>query len=222
MITGYITVEEFQNSSYYCAYTECCGTTGTTQLQELIYCATSLVDNYLGRTLWNKQYSDKFVGRNLNSYHLAFMPVTEVINISYRKKRDDNYNYFQEFNLGTSGTITTYDLVNDRTGLIEIDRGFDNNYRYTVDYRAGYIEIPEDIKLAVKILVTQLATQIDTGNLVNTEVSYDNIKIDKTSFTIGGSRFMKNVVFKDPNDIDSLPFMVKAILRKYKYSKRLT
>ena len=224
-ITGYISVEEFQQSSYYCAYTECCGSTGTTQIAELIDVATSLIDNYLGRTLWNKSYEDKFIGKNLNSYYTAFIPVTEISSITYKRKRNDSYEYFQNgFSVSTSGSIqvTNYELINDRTGLIEVDNGFSKEARYTILYRAGYTEIPEDVKTACKILVVQLATMIDSGNIVNTETSYENIKIDKTSFSIGASKYVKNIVFKSVDEIPALPYMVQAILKRYKYSKRLT
>jgi len=222
-ITGYITVEEFVNSAYYCAYTECCATTGTAILEGLIINATALFDNYLGRTLWNQQYNDRFLGRNLNIYHTAFIPVTEITSITYKKKRVNDYEYFQQgVSVQPSGTITAFELINDRTGLIEVDYGFSKEARYTVDYMAGYTEIPDDVKEACKMMVVQLATMIDSGNIVNMEASYENIKIDKTSFSIGASKYVKNLVFKNADEVPSLPLVIQKVLSRYKYSKRLS
>jgi hypothetical protein len=231
MLTGYISVSEFQDSIYYCAFAECCSLTGaalTGVISEAIDIATSQIDNYLGRTMWLQPYSDKFVGKNLNVYHTALMPVDSVQSITWKNKRENmnsfpHYNYTYNESTTATGTITNFDLVNDRTGLIEIYNGFYKYNRYTVNYWAGYTSetLPEIIKTATKILTAQISQMVDTGNLSNPDVSYENVKFDTTSFSFGAGKTMKMFNFKSIDEYSDLPSNVKVMLNKYKYSKRL-
>jgi len=233
IISGFITVSDFQNSAYYCAFpSECCtGTIESDIINELIFMASDMIANYCGRDFNIRQYEDNFLGKGINSHHLRMMPLSGIVEIGYRSKRElrGERGYGTLYangvaSLPLTGLITDYYIVNPDTSFIEIPNGFYKNYRYRVSYMAGYEfdEIPTAVKTATKIMVSQLASMIDTGNLVNVNLNYETMKLDKTSMTFGNSRFITNLVLKDVKDFGFLPIMVQNLLSRYKYSKNMS
>ena len=73
-----------------------------------------------------------------------------------------------------SGSITDFEL-NPNTGQVKhsFPSGFQNIY---VDYTAGYSTIPEDLKMAVKILVQFIYNKVQEDNLGNEYYSLGDVK----------------------------------------------
>lgn len=221
-ISGYITVPQFTGSVYYGGLSIPCSLSGAvgTYVQELIDMATSLIDNYLGYSLWSQSRKETFRGNGIEQKYLSYFPVNSITSVTYQRVRENYYGngYYSQPISVTSGVVNSFYLIDENTGLVEIDGGFMNNYRYTVNYVAGRTTIPDDIKTVTKILVAQISLQIDTGNMANADLSYDNVKMDSVSFSFGGSKIIKNMVIKDVNDLQALPATVYPILNRYKYS----
>ncbi len=211
--TGYITNDEFIASNYYCLFTECCTLTGSTDalITELIICATSLIDNYLGFSLWEQERKDRFVGSNRNIYFTKYTPIKEILSLTWNERNTPS----------CTGDMTTGSVFYELDeGILTSDYRFCRYKKYILKYVAGFLEIPEDIKTATKILVANLSQQIDTGNINNPEMNQSMGKLDNVlTYGIGTSGLLKNYLIKDMNDIKNLPTSVYPILNKYKGSK---
>lgn len=226
MSNCYLTYDEMYNSSYFCALQQACCVTGAAELsgkvQELMDVAYSLINNYMGRSLCVNTYVDRFRGNGTNVVWTNHVPVTAITGFTYRTVMQSCYigDYSENIPVTSGNVLGTY-LVDDTTGLIESLHPFSKRYRFEIRYQAGYTEIPEDIKTAMKILTTHLSQQIDSGNIANPDFSIEGVKSDTAGFTFGGSKMIKNIVVRTLADLSNLPITVFKILDKYKYSKGL-
>lgn len=234
----YIEIEEYKNTQWYCAYEECCGVTGEVMkdllLQSLLDSACAMVDNYIGYSLLKTEEQDIIVGDNSYRKHLKKMNVCEITgfveicarnNDFYGKLNRYNHNlYLDQQNKEIEVPSGEVYFIDNKTSYIELCRGFKKGNIYRINYVAGLEpeQVPNDIKTAISIIVTQLSQQIDTGNLANPDFNYKMVKSDLTSYHYGSSNYIKNITVKDVNDLNGIPLPAQILLNKYKYSKRLS
>lgn len=219
--SGYISVGEFIDSPYYCAFASCCGVSGDAlsgTINGLIMSATYLIDNYLGRTLHPRTYKEIFQGRNQVNHFCEIIPVINVSGLVYADI-SPTYTYYSNEAMTLTGTIDYLYESDLETGLLRKRNTFRKNIEYTLIYRAGYEIIPNDIKEAVKMLVLNLAQRIDTGNMANPDVNIQHFKTDTTSFAFGNGGQIKNVIVRNFNEVNYIPIHIQGILNRYRYNQ---
>lgn len=212
MLSGYITVEEFKGSPFYCAFETCCGITGNVDplIEKYITVASSLIENYLDYDLWSQVRTETFTGRDRNIYFTNHYPIQSVNSFLYRCKRSPSI----------TGSVNVL-LTEPERGIIQSDYNFTSDNRYTIEYTSGYEVIPDDIKTACYIIISQLSQQIDTGNLANPNVGQSSGKVDQViNFTtVNNTGVLSNLLLKSADEIKNLPITVYPILNKYKRRK---
>lgn len=209
MLTGYITVQEFKDSPYYCAFETCCNFSGDIDIliSGYVDMATALVKNYVGYDLWSQQRNERFMGKDNHIYFAQYYPLQEVNSLFYRVKNRPS----------CTGDIP-YIITDYDKGIIESDSTFHSDYRYELNYNAGYTEIPHDIKVACFLLIAQVSTQIDLGNIANPNVGQSGGKLDQLiSYSVGNNTgVLSNLLLKSADEIKNLPITVYPILNRYR------
>lgn len=216
---AYITLQEFKDSPFYCAFASCCTATQPeidAQITGLILSCQSIIDNYINTTLEETERRDIFEGDNDTSYFLEHIPVlsTPTPTIAYKKLIEE---FYESTAPAVTGTITDFEIEDNKTGLIRSNILFKKRYIYTIDYTSGYTVIPEDMKQAMYMFVLNMSQRIDFNNMSNPDVTVDRISIDKIQSTsFGNAKNVKNVVVKNILDLNSIPIHVLSIINKYK------
>jgi len=219
---AYITLQEFKDSPYYCAFASCCTATQPeidAMITGLILSCQSIVDNYINTTLEVKTRKDIFEGDNDTSYFVEHIPVLAdpIPTISYKKLVEE---FYENTAQAVVGNITDFEIEDDTTGLIRSNILFKRRYIYTVNYSSGFEIIPKDMKQAMYMFVLNMSQRVDFNNMSNPDITVDRISIDKIQSTsFGNAKNVKNVVVKNILDLNSIPIHVLAIINKYKVRK---
>jgi hypothetical protein len=216
---AYVTLQEFKDSPFYCAYASCCTATDLeidAQITGLILSCQSIIDNYINTTLEEKERKDIFEGDNSSSYFLEHIPVLAdpVPTIAYKKLVEE---FYENTAPAVTGTITDFEIEDETTGLIRSNIIFKRKYIYTVEYSSGFEVIPEDMKQAMYMFILNMSQRIDFNNMSNADITVDRISVDKVQSTsFGNAKNVKNIVVKNMLDINSIPLHVLSIINKYK------
>lgn len=219
IISQYVTSTEFLASPYGNDFQV--GTsifTSSGQIDTFLQYVSSLIDTYCGRMFGIQQYQDIFQGQDSTYTVLDFFPVTGVISIQFLNIYPTNYisSYTGFFADTSSGTIDPSYYYWYPDGRLKMRTEFLNNRMYTANYYAGYQTIPQSIKLATLMLANTYATSIDAGAVGFS----DGGAITRFKFGKFQEDF-SNPIHRDINYNQGIPPTVEAILRKFKYSKRV-
>lgn len=149
-----------------------------TLIELLIDAATERIENYLGgRRIFNDGNfkTELYDGTNRNdtkkTLWLKSFPVAEIQSISYSLDDDLSNPTYEEFSAATDYS------VNAATGevcfLSVLPRNIQN---IKVVYKAGYTDIPSDLKLACLQIVAQVFDKRKSQGIVNEDISQNSIE----------------------------------------------
>ena len=118
-------------------------------LQEAIDEASEYLEDYMDRKILSQSYTERIMGNGRYTLILDNMPITALTNVGYDGYYGD-----------TPGTHSTGDfLIHAEAGIIEwINKmyTFRRDRIYTVQYTAGYAEVPGPVKRAVALQTVQI------------------------------------------------------------------
>lgn len=214
---AYVTIEEFLSSPYGADFqpgADCSVFAASGDVGDFLEYISSLVDLYAGQTFGTGIIVEEFVPRTgQTKVYLRKFPVHQVVSITYNPI-GSSYSFQNDgYDIG-SQTVdpTTYKFFMD--GRVIFSGKLSSNAIYQATYTAGYLQIPNPIKLATLMLANTYAQAVDTGSVAIPE---------------GGS--MTRFVFDklEQNYVDprqrydnmkvGIPVTVQAILNRYKYMK---
>lgn len=214
---AYVTIQEFLNSPYGADFqpgTDCSVFATSGDIGDFLEYISSLIDLYAGQSFGTGVIVEEFVPRSgQTKVYLRKFPVHDVTSITYNPV-GFNYSFQNEGYATNSRTVdpATYKFFMD--GRVIFSSVLSSNAIYQATYTAGYIQIPNPIKLATLMLANTYAQAVDTGSV---------------SIPEGGS--MTRFVFDklEQNYVDprqrydnmniGIPVTVHSILNRYKYMK---
>jgi hypothetical protein len=117
-------------------------------IEETIDEASQYVEDYLDRSITEKAYTERIVGRRSYTVILDNYPITGLVSVSYER---------------INGEVGTFDtsrfLIHAESGIIEmIDKSdwFREDSLYSIAYTAGYTVVPGPVKRATALQTIQL------------------------------------------------------------------
>lgn len=155
-------------------YLKITSVTHDTLISDLVSKACAYVETICNRTFDADTYDELYTGANDSVLMLDHSPVNHIDFIS-----DDLDHSTKKY----GAVIDTNDiLVNCKSGMIEWMSGiFIRSQRnYYVRYNAGYVNVPEDIKMVACDLVAKKFQDIDQGRI---GIASKTIKSDNVSFS---------------------------------------
>jgi hypothetical protein len=202
-MSSYITYSEFVNSSFgrdYDVDQSIFSTSG--EIQEFLDYICSLVDSHCGRSFGMQEYEQIREGNGTTVMFLDVIPATGVVSIIYSTIGLN----------ATTGEITDYTLFK-KSGKIKTLRGneFLRDYVYTINYSAGYDNIPDPIKLAVMMWANILAQSISNESLAHVDGG------SNTQFRF--NKFWESYADPRNHQVGDVPPSVWAILKRFVYLK---
>ena len=121
-------------------------------IQFLINSAEQIVENYIEYPLQEKIIIEERKGTNTSLLSLKYYPINSLI-----------YVYEKELDNSNSVDITdkiNFSLYKNNGIILRADKSlFLTNKIYEVSYKAGFIQVPNDIKYAVRLLTLSLNSQ---------------------------------------------------------------
>lgn len=114
-------------------------------IEKEIEIASAVVEGYLDRIIAPKDITERYKGTGMYELALAQWPVIEIYSVSL-------------YRFGPSTSFAPEDFFIGDDGIIEFAtrrNHFRRDYLYEVNYRAGYNEVPADIKRAVALQVIE-------------------------------------------------------------------
>jgi hypothetical protein len=214
---AYVTIQEFLNSPYGADFqpgSDCSVFASSGDVGDFLEYVSSLIDLYAGQSFGTGVVIEEFVPRSgQTKVYLRKFPIHEITSITYNplnsnySLRDDGYSVSEQ-----TVDPSTYKFFTD--GRVIFSGILSSNAVYQATYVAGYVQIPNPIKMATLMLANTYAQSVDTGSV---------------SIPEGGSitRFVFDKLeqnYVDPrqrydNMNIGIPVTVYAILNRYKYMK---
>ncbi len=214
-----LTLDEFKSSPFNDALVICSAPSGDARdayIEGLIQVAQESVVSFLGWDICMQPRKDITKGDDSNTYFLDFLPVNPTGTIEI------NYKQIMRNNLGSSisglnGFITDFYLADDRTGQLRFPQGFLSGIEYMISYESGFSVIPDQIKLAVKLLVLSYGQRLDNQQLSNPDFNLAGTKVDRSiGVNFGNSGLIKQIILKNISELNDLPITVLKLLQRFK------
>lgn len=123
------------------------------------YCdsAEELIENYLGYSPEEKEYTTTAYGLGSRCFALEAKPVTEITSISAD---------------GVSLDLAAVKIIQKKPYIAFVDEViFSSSVKYSVTYKAGFTEVPQMIK-SVALQIASLLWESAGGNLAVTSTSF--------------------------------------------------
>lgn len=214
---AYVTIEEFLSSPYGADFqpgSDCSVFATSGDVGDFLEYISSLIDLYAGQTFGTGIIVEEFVPRSGETkIYLRKFPVHEITSITYNPIginavfQDDGYNMQVQ-----TVDQSSYKVFTD--GRLIFAGKLSSNAIYQATYIAGYIQIPNPIKMATLMLANTYAQAVDTGSVAIPEGG------STTRFVF--DKLEQNYV--DPrqrydNINVGIPATVYSILNRYKYMK---
>lgn len=143
---------------------------GVVLTDALIIRASSLIDGYCKREIGVKTYKERIPIYNQRG-HVSYFPVIEVVSIQGRAAQGIMGNYF---GIPSFETIDSSNVDIDKSiGTVLCGQSpFGSSFvDLEIEYTSGWETIPEKVKVACGILVSQLATNQNSN--VKTKKDFD-------------------------------------------------
>lgn len=214
---AYVTTQEFLSSPYGADFqpgSDCSVFASSGDVGDFLEYISSLIDLYAGQSFGTGVIVEEFVPRSgQTKVYLRKFPVHEVTSITFNPV-NFSYSLNNEGYATNSRTVdpTNYKFFTD--GRVIFSGVLSSNAIYQATYIAGYMQIPNPIKLATLMLANTYAQAVDTGSVAIPEGGAT------TRFVF--DKLEQNYV--DPrqrydNMNVGIPVTVQSILNRYKYMK---
>lgn len=171
------------------------------QVDDFLQYVSAVIDTYCGRSFHVDTYIDEFYDASGSSLFLSVFPVVSIEQIEF-------------YNFGASGVVSEslYRVLS--FGKVQFLSKLDRALVYKVVYKAGYTNIPDEIKQATMMLAHTSLQAIDSGSVgIADGGSLTSFRFGKFSETYTDPR--QRIVSYD----QGIPITVEAILRRFKYMK---